>query len=128
MLSNFVVQTFGLFLVFVSTANSLSSVNDSTVTWGSCRDIPVSGSSPVECSELAVPLDYTAPNSSKTLTLQLAKTPATKAPVLGSILLNLGGPGYGGREYLSFIGEVLQEFSGGQHDIIAFDPRFVAQQ
>lgn len=43
--------------------------------------------------------------------------------MLGSILLILGGPGTSGRDDMTFVGQLLQEISGGRHDIITFDPR-----
>lgn len=123
--SSLVARPLGLFLLFVSTAQCLYYGNDSTIVWGPCSGIPVSVDT-VVCGHLPVPLDYTAPDSNQTLTLQLAKVPATKTPVLGTILLNFGGPGLTGREDLALIGDVLQDMSGGHHDLVVFDPRSVS--
>ena len=51
--------------------------------------------------KLAVPLDYTLPQSkSKTLTLNILKVKATKEPKLGSVLTNWGGPGLPATDWL----------------------------
>jgi hypothetical protein len=46
-----------------------------------------------QCGTLAVPLDYSDPLSGQTLSLDIIKIPALKAPKKGSILFNWGGPG-----------------------------------
>jgi hypothetical protein len=51
---------------------------------------------------LAVPLDYTLPQSeNNTLTLNILKVNATKAPKLGSVLTNWGGPGLNATYWLT---------------------------
>ncbi len=75
------------------------------IKWEKC-DIPAI--LPVECGTLAVPLDYTDPDSEKTLNLSLVKVPAQKTPSKGSILFNFGGPGYEAILTLAAQGERLQ--------------------
>ena len=53
---------------------------------------------PIDCAKLEVPLDYTEPESSEMLQLQLLKVNATKKPFKGSVLFNPGGPGGSGVE------------------------------
>lgn len=77
---------------------------------------------PIDCAKLAVPLDYTDPNSEE-LELQLIKVNATKEPFAGSVLFNPGGPGASGVQDLAEKGHVYNEILGGQHDLIGFDPR-----
>ena len=51
--------------------------------------------------KLAVPLDYTLPQSNNnTLTLNILKVKATKEPKLGSVLTNWGGPGLPATDWL----------------------------
>jgi hypothetical protein len=51
---------------------------------------------------LAVPLDYTLPQSEdNTLTLNILKVNATKVPKLGSVLTNWGGPGLDATSWLA---------------------------
>ncbi|OJD30778.1 tap domain-containing protein [Diplodia corticola] len=78
---------------------------------------------PMLCGSLSVPLDYLASNSTEMLELKLAKAVATKSPSRGSILFNFGGPGSGGRAELSSVAAQMNAYTGGYHDLIAFDPR-----
>jgi hypothetical protein len=64
---------------------------------------------PIDCAKLAVPLDYTDPHGSEELQLQLLKVNATKEPVLGSVLLNPGGPGSSGVEDVAEKGHIYDE-------------------
>ncbi len=78
------------------------------------------------CSELAVPIDYTRP-SAGSLKLALIERPATDAPVLGDIVINPGGPGDSGVQYLEsesfyFPAELTDHFN-----LVSFDPRGVGQ-
>jgi hypothetical protein len=73
------------------------------IKWGPCTaDINSSAVvTPVECGILAVPLDYTEPNSNETLDLELLRVLALNQPSKGSILFNFGGPGDPGRELMA---------------------------
>lgn len=62
----------------------------------------------LDCATLNVPLDHTNLTSNKMLPLQLAKVNATKAPFLGSIILNFGGPGESGIQDLASLGAVYR--------------------
>lgn len=93
---------------------------DQKILWGSCT---LNSSLPIECANFSVPLDYSSPNSTETLTLELLKVPAAKPPSKGSVLLNFGGPGLAAREDLAAIVEQLKAMTGGFHDLITFDPR-----
>ena len=78
------------------------------------------------CSELAVPIDYARP-SAGSLKLALIERPATDAPVLGDIVINPGGPGDSGVQYLEsasfyFPAELTDHFN-----LVSFDPRGVGQ-
>ncbi|EED14326.1 conserved hypothetical protein [Talaromyces stipitatus ATCC 10500] len=56
-------------------------------------------------------------------TTTLLRVPATVQPVKGSIVLNFGGPGEIGRATLAGSAVPLQALSGGQYNLIFFDPR-----
>ncbi|PYI02585.1 proteinase [Aspergillus sclerotiicarbonarius CBS 121057] len=86
-------------------------------------DMSASGS--MICGTLDVPLDYTDSSSNKTLTLDIAKWPATKQPVAEPIIFNFGGPGENSFEGLGLYGEEFQAILGGHNDLIAFNPRGV---
>ncbi|KAK8065355.1 hypothetical protein PG997_012102 [Apiospora hydei] len=106
----------------VATAAAQNGTYDSsTIRWAPCpADV---AAPPTLCGELLVPLDYTNNESNETLTLQLAKVPATTQPSRGSVLMNFGGPGNDGRTMLGQYAPFLPLGSGGEFDLIAVDPR-----
>ncbi|CVL04660.1 related to hydrolases or acyltransferases (alpha/beta hydrolase superfamily) [Fusarium mangiferae] len=78
----------------------------------------------IECGTLTVPLDYTKKHSTNTTTLNLIKLKATGKPPKSSIIMNFGGPGASGVEFLLGISPLLSNFiETGLYDIISFDPR-----
>ncbi|KAE8420287.1 TAP-like protein-domain-containing protein [Aspergillus pseudocaelatus] len=94
------------------------------IAWGPCQDEGVT--EPTQCGNLTVPLDYTEPDSGKTIQLQLLKVPAIREPKKGTILFNFGGPGLEARLSLFGDGDILQALTGGHYDLIAHDPRGTA--
>jgi pimeloyl-ACP methyl ester carboxylesterase len=82
----------------------------------------------LECADLRVPLDHAAPDPAKDLTIQVARVKAhDQAKRLGSLLVNPGGPGASGIEYVRGGAETI----GGPevrryYDLVGFDPRGVA--
>lgn len=89
-------------LVSCATARALPPTRDAaySLSWGTCHpDVPTPEGFPVDCATLEVPLDYTD-TQSDLLHLQLMRVNATKAPALGSVLINPGGPGGSGVEHL----------------------------
>lgn len=105
------------------TTNTTTTAGDaggttSTIEWEACD-----GNNDVSCATLDVPYDYDDP-SIGTFTLALVKHSATDPSArIGSLLVNPGGPGFGGT-YLAedaasyFSGRLLEVF-----DIIGWDPR-----
>jgi hypothetical protein len=85
-----------------------SGTNQSTIVWGSCnRNLSI----PLLCATLDVPLDYTVNGSNaSSLTLKLVKLPSARKPSRGSILINPGGPGIGGRNFMVSDGVALQKY------------------
>ncbi|KAL1836388.1 hypothetical protein VTJ49DRAFT_5226 [Mycothermus thermophilus] len=108
-----------------STDVNCRSTSCKSITWGSCegRGFDTWNNTDLVCGSLEVPLDYTSTSSNETLTLELARMPAKKQPARGSIQLNFGGPGGPSRETLAMAGDVLLEMSGGEFDLVVFDPR-----
>lgn len=79
------------------------------INWEQCpEDLNAVATLDIECGTLAVPLDYTAPNSTETLELSLVRVTAVKKPGKHSILFNFGGPGLEVRYSLAALGETLQ--------------------
>ncbi|OAA47347.1 TAP domain-containing protein [Beauveria brongniartii RCEF 3172] len=108
----------------VSGPNSSLNSTGSSIKWTECSsELNKNAILPVECAQLNVPRDYTDDKSNKTVALNLIRVPATKQPFLGSILMNYGGPGEGAVTATAESGLILNMMSGGQFDIVAFDPR-----
>ncbi|KAH6695059.1 TAP-like protein-domain-containing protein [Plectosphaerella plurivora] len=94
------------------------------IVWGPCDDVEFAKAPlPVQCGSIPVPYDYTSPNSS-TFDLEIVRIPAATNNSRGSILHNFGGPGAEARQTLALaLGPLLQQLSGGEYDLVAFDPR-----
>ncbi|KAK4552957.1 hypothetical protein LTR86_009881 [Recurvomyces mirabilis] len=75
-----------------------------------------------DCATLPVPLDYTDDNSSP-LDLSLFRINATEQPVLGSVLMNFGGPGGTAPDNLAVLAEKAHSVIGPQWNLISWDPR-----
>ena len=103
-----------------STPPTTNAVSSEKIIWSPCLDDPAGES---ECGQLAVPFDYDDPNVGS-FTLFLTRLPATDgANKIGSMLVNPGGPGFGGSSVAKdaqyyFSSELLDLF-----DIIGWDPR-----
>jgi pimeloyl-ACP methyl ester carboxylesterase len=76
-----------------------------------------------ECAMLKVPLNYTD-KYSKLIEVALKKYPASN-PSGKSILINPGGPGVSGNEFVSTTGKYFSNLFEQKYDIIGFDPRGV---
>lgn len=94
-----------------------------TLLWGPCE----AGVEPVyQCATLGVPLDYTDP-AGATVGVALIRYPADPARRDGAVLLNPGGPGAAGFDFVAVAGSRIDEQMGlaRRFDIIGFDPRGV---
>ncbi|KAH8651203.1 peptidase S33, tripeptidyl-peptidase [Xylariales sp. PMI_506] len=109
-------------LAFLELSHALA-YRSTGVQWQACDPIEFNSTVTLECSTLLVPLDYTAPNSTETLALNLIRTPAITQPSKGSILFNFGGPGEPGRSSFSALAAELLPLTGGTFDLVAFDVR-----
>ncbi|KAJ3192828.1 hypothetical protein HK101_005917 [Irineochytrium annulatum] len=90
--------------------------------WKPCGDMEG-----MHCGSIDVPLDHLSTNDTRTIAIALIRFPATKEPHLGSILINPGGPGGSGVDMVKHYGPKLSIVTGGQHDIVGFDPRGIAR-
>ncbi|KAK0661588.1 hypothetical protein QBC41DRAFT_260991 [Cercophora samala] len=116
-------------LSFRSLKNDTKSPVINKINWGEpCNlDIPLADN--VDCGSLVVPLDYTDPTSNDTLTLSLLRSKAVSAGATAnkkSMLFNFGGPGYEARKSLAAYAPTLHNMTGGEYDLVAFDPRGTA--
>ncbi len=79
-----------------------------------------------QCGTFEVPMDYDDPSGPR-LEIAVKRLPASGGDPVGSLVVNPGGPGGSGLDYVSgafltFGEEVLEQF-----DIVGFDPRGVGQ-
>ncbi|KAH8664242.1 peptidase S33, tripeptidyl-peptidase [Xylariales sp. PMI_506] len=109
-------------LVFIA-ATSLAESAAAAIQWQACDTSQFSAIVSLDCADLPVPLDYTAPNSTDTLQLQLIRTAATVQPSKGSILFNFGGPGEPDRDNFAEVVSLLLPLTGGEYDLVSFDTR-----
>ncbi len=88
------------------------------VEWADCDDGR-------ECADIWVPLDYADPDA-EAITIKAQRVPASLPDERrGSLLINPGGPGGSGIDYLGFIG--LDPSVTSIYDVVGFDPRGVAR-
>ena len=115
------------FLVVACTRNSPTvshstpSIQAGKITWADCGG-------GFQCGTLQVPLDYTHPTA-RMITLALIRKPATdKSTRIGSVLMNPGGPGESGIEFLrgEATGHSLDVLNH-RFDLVTWDPRGVAE-
>ena len=89
------------------------------VVWGPCED-------KMQCAKIKVPLDYAKPNG-ETIEIAALKIASTGANKQGSLLVNPGGPGASGYDFVRDAGN--SHFSDkvrANYDLIGFDPRGVS--
>ncbi|CAE6409120.1 unnamed protein product [Rhizoctonia solani] len=80
-----------------------------------------------ECAQFEVPLDWHNEAAGKA-SLAVIRYPAIKSPKLGTLFMNPGGPGGSGVETVQgSLGDSLMKSSGGQYDLVSWDPRGVGE-
>ncbi|MCX6402563.1 MAG: alpha/beta hydrolase [Actinobacteria bacterium] len=99
-------------------AKTLDDYYKQTLTWTKCEGV-------FECAELTVPLDYTNPGG-EAIQLALKKFPAlNKSKKLGAIVVNPGGPGGSGVDYITYYDYQFSKNLYSSYDMVGFDPRGV---
>jgi pimeloyl-ACP methyl ester carboxylesterase len=100
---------------------NLDSYYSQELTWTDCKD-----DKKFQCAEIQVPIDYQNPGNAS-LTLALKKLSAKdSANKVGSLLINPGGPGGSGTDYVTYAEDAFGKRLMDSFDIIGFDPRGVA--
>jgi pimeloyl-ACP methyl ester carboxylesterase len=101
---------------------SLESYYSQELVWKDCKD-----DKKFQCAEIYVPIDYKNPGDAS-LTLALKKLSAKQsANKVGSLLINPGGPGGSGTDYVTYAEDAFGKRLMDSFDIVGFDPRGVAQ-
>ena len=80
------------------------------------------GSEEVQVGHLEVPLDYADP-SVGTIDLYVARHLADPAQRIGSLLVNPGGPGFGGSDFAIYADQIYSQELLDRFDIVGWDPR-----
>ena len=102
-----------------STTTSDRAGGSSRLRWRECAD--------GECASLRVPLDPATPRGEQ-ISLALARVPAGDPERrIGSLLVNPGGPGSPGTDFVSTFAELLPESITDRFDIVSWDPRGTGQ-
>ncbi len=77
-----------------------------------------------ECAELTVPLDYANPDDGRTVDVALFRVRATEPDErIGSLLMNPGGPGASGVDFVRQAAFAIPESIRRRFDLVGFDPR-----
>ena len=93
-----------------------------TVSWEPCDN-----DRHFDSATLAVPLDYDDP-AGDTLSLALIRKKATEpSSRIGSLLVNPGGPGGSGVEFLPQLATIIDPTITERFDLVGFDPRGVGE-
>lgn len=88
------------------------------LVWDDCGDGAL-------CATATVPLDWDKPTGD-TASIALVRRPATEGPALGSLLVNPGGPGGSGVDFIrSSAKYAVDSRLAARYDVVGFDPRGV---
>lgn len=89
------------------------------VAWESCGGN-------YECADIEVPVDYDDPGGD-TIGIAAKRFLSTGDDVIGSLVVNPGGPGGSGIEMVDAIGNYLSSTLLRSYDVVGFDPRGVGE-
>ncbi|WP_420180199.1 alpha/beta hydrolase [Paenarthrobacter sp. TA1.8] len=105
--------------IAASAPEGLEKFYSQSVEWNSCED-------GYHCGKVQVPKDYANPASGD-ITLSVIKLPST-GNKQGSILVNPGGPGGSGVDFIKDAGNThFTEKLRANYDVVGFDPRGVGR-
>ncbi len=103
----------------LATSSSTPTAPPAKLSWSDCGG-------GFQCSSVQVPLDYTHPDAG-TIRIALNRKPATDpANRIGSLLVNPGGPGASGIDYVRSAASLMANLNR-RFDLVGFDPRGVGQ-
>jgi pimeloyl-ACP methyl ester carboxylesterase len=99
---------------------SLAAPQAGGLEWSDCREEALIG---LECATLEVPLDHRDPAGGR-MAVAVARLAATDpAGRIGSLVLNPGGPGVSGVDFLAGVGSGFPDEVRQRFDLVSFDPR-----
>ncbi len=97
----------------------LASFYSQTLAWKACGG-------EFQCSVLTVPIDYAVPSSGSTQVSVIRLRSTDPSQRVGSLVLNPGGPGGSGVDYVRAARAVIDDAVRQKFTIVGFDPRGVA--
>jgi pimeloyl-ACP methyl ester carboxylesterase len=106
-----------------TTANSLNTATDfivNPIEWKPCDG---STNTEVECGNIEVPFDYADPEQGSFVLYVKKHNAANPADRIGSMMVNPGGPGFGGSSLADDAQYYFSQDLIDRFDIIAWDPR-----
>ncbi|KAJ3004233.1 UNVERIFIED_CONTAM: hypothetical protein HDU68_005220 [Siphonaria sp. JEL0065] len=81
-----------------------------------------------QCGALPVPLDHLNKTGNRAkIDIAVIRLKSTAPKVKGTILVNPGGPGGSGIDLVARAGFLIKTITGGEFDILGFDPRGIGQ-
>ena len=90
---------------------------DATLAWSDCGN-------GFQCATLTVPVDWSKPTAGEQVGLALIRLPAAAPDQrIGSLVVNYGGPGESGVDYLRRTYGRLPQTVRDRFDVVSFDPR-----
>jgi pimeloyl-ACP methyl ester carboxylesterase len=89
-----------------------------TLQWTACDDF--------QCATATVPIDYANP-AAGTIELALRRAPATSGEATESLLVNPGGPGGSGVDFVEQAAARISARVLERYDVVGFDPRGVSR-
>jgi pimeloyl-ACP methyl ester carboxylesterase len=111
-------MTWILSVVLAVTGAAVPAAAPGGVVWSPCADPALAG---MECATLEVPVDWADPEGRR-IVLDLGRAPATGPSPDGSVLVNVGGPGIRG---VQWVARALDNFAGlrARMDVVTWNPR-----
>ncbi|GAA1448657.1 alpha/beta hydrolase [Nocardiopsis tropica] len=101
---------------------ALTDFTEQGLDWGECE----SGADGAECAVYEVPLDYDEPGGDR-VEIAVKRFPAEGGDRIGSLLVNPGGPGGSGYDYVDHAAFTVSDAVRQRFDVVGFDPRGVGR-
>jgi pimeloyl-ACP methyl ester carboxylesterase len=91
---------------------------EQTLQWTTCEEF--------QCATATVPIDYADP-AAGSIELALERSPARSGKAVGSLLINPGGPGASGVDFVAGATERVSKRVLDAYDLVGWDPRGVGR-
>ncbi|MFV2197171.1 alpha/beta hydrolase [Nocardiopsis sp. LOL_012] len=102
--------------------DALADVTGQELEWGPCEE----GLEEAECALFEVPLDYGDPGGER-IEIAVKRLPAEGSDPIGSLVVNPGGPGGSGYDYVDLAAYTVSSEVRRSFDVVGFDPRGVGR-